>query len=58
MRGRKRKSIGQIQLKANKAKLLRADETDDQREQKLQDMRKRVRKSRAAESEDQRQRRL
>ncbi|GBN91745.1 hypothetical protein AVEN_912-1 [Araneus ventricosus] len=55
---RKRKSIGQIPTKAKKIKLLRANETNAQRQQRLQAMKDRDKTSRADESEDKRDRPL
>ncbi|GBN01892.1 hypothetical protein AVEN_137402-1 [Araneus ventricosus] len=55
---RKRKSIGQMPTKAKKIKLLRANETNAQRQQRLQAMKDHDKTSRANESEDQRDRRL
>ncbi|GBN73476.1 hypothetical protein AVEN_137967-1 [Araneus ventricosus] len=55
---RKRKSIGQIPTKAKKIKLLRANETNAQRQQRLQAMKDRDETSRADESEDKQDRPL
>ncbi|GBN93109.1 hypothetical protein AVEN_105720-1 [Araneus ventricosus] len=55
---RKRNSIAQIKTKAKKVKLSRANETDVQRQKRLQAMRDRDETSRAGESKDQRQQRL
>ncbi|GBO14350.1 hypothetical protein AVEN_79565-1 [Araneus ventricosus] len=58
MHKRKRNSIAQIKTKAKKIKLSRANETDVQRQKRLQAMRDRDKTSRAGESKDQRQQRL